>query len=114
MGVAAIHHRRERDPGIDHPSTKFAHNLPPGYCPDVLKRGKEKQQPEGSQLNQRYEGLESKTHEYKRSMHMAAKVQPLPRTEQPGSEDRVQRPKPLTPFYPYTRHNLVQKLAYQN
>jgi hypothetical protein len=84
---------------------------------DVLERGKEKQQPEGSQLNQRYEALESKTREYKRSMHMPAQVQPLtkpPRTEQPRSEDRVQQPKPLTDFYGEDRHELVQKLAYQH
>jgi hypothetical protein len=29
------------------------------------------------------------------------------------SEDRVQRPKPLTDFYGEDRHELVQKLAYQ-
>jgi hypothetical protein len=36
-------------------------------------------------------------------------------TEQPrsSSEDRVQRPKPLTDFYGEGRHELVQKLAYQ-
>ena len=34
-------------------------------------------------------------------------------TEQPRSEDRVQRPKPLTDFYGEDRHELVQKLAYQ-
>jgi hypothetical protein len=33
-------------------------------------------------------------------------------TEQPGSEDRVQRPKPLTDFYGEDRHELVQRLAY--
>lgn len=32
-------------------------------------------------------------------------------TEQPRSEDRVQRPKPLTDFYGEDRHELVQKLA---
>jgi hypothetical protein len=50
-------------------------------------------------------------------MHMAAQVRPLakpPRTEQPRSEHRVQRPKPLTNFYGENRHELVQKLAYQN
>jgi hypothetical protein len=31
-------------------------------------------------------------------------------TEQPGSEDRVQRPKPLTDFYGEDRHELVQNL----
>ena len=48
---------------------------------------------------------------------MAAKVQPLtkpPRTQQPGSEDRVHWPKPLTDFYAEDRHELVQKLAYQH
>jgi len=37
-------------------------------------------------------------------------------TEQPRtrSEDRAQRPKPLTDFYGEDRHELVQKLAYQN
>jgi len=47
---------------------------------------------------------------------MAAQVQPLtkpPMTEQPRSEDRVQRPEPLTDFYGEDRHDLVQKLAYQ-
>ena len=34
-------------------------------------------------------------------------------TEQPSSEDRVQRPKPLTDFYGEDRHELVQKVAYQ-
>jgi Protein of unknown function (DUF2934) len=34
-------------------------------------------------------------------------------TEQPRSENRVQRPKPLTDFYGEDRHELVQKLAYQ-
>jgi len=36
-------------------------------------------------------------------------------TEQPRSrsEDRVQRPKPLTDFYHQDRHELVQTLAYQ-
>jgi len=34
-------------------------------------------------------------------------------TEQPKSEDRVQRLKPLTDFYGEDRHELVQKLAYQ-
>ena len=36
-------------------------------------------------------------------------------TEQPRSrsEDRVQRPKPLTDFCGEDRHELVQKLAYQ-
>ncbi len=33
--------------------------------------------------------------------------------EQPGSEDRVHRPKPLTDFCGEDRHELVQKLAYQ-
>ena len=48
---------------------------------------------------------------------MAAQVQPLmkpPRTEQSGSEDRVQELKPLTDFYGEDRHELVQKLAYQH
>jgi len=35
-------------------------------------------------------------------------------TEQPKSEDRVQRLKPLTDFYGEDRHELVQKLAYQH
>jgi hypothetical protein len=50
-------------------------------------------------------------------MHMAAQVQPLkkpPRTKQSRSEDRSQRPKPLTDFYGEDRHELVQKLAYQH
>jgi Protein of unknown function (DUF2934) len=50
-------------------------------------------------------------------MHMAAQVQPLtkpPRAEQSRSEDRAQRPKPLTDFYGEGRHELVQKLAYQH
>ena len=34
-------------------------------------------------------------------------------TEQPRSEDRVQRPKPLTDFYAEDRHELTQQLAYQ-
>jgi hypothetical protein len=34
-------------------------------------------------------------------------------TEQPRSEDRVQRPKSLTDFYGEDRHELVQKIAYQ-
>ncbi len=34
-------------------------------------------------------------------------------TERPRSEDRVQRPKPLTDFYGEDRHELLQKLAYQ-
>jgi len=34
-------------------------------------------------------------------------------TEQPGSEEGVQRPKPLTDFYKEDRHDLVQKLAYE-
>ena len=34
-------------------------------------------------------------------------------TEPPRSEDRVQRPQPLTDFYGEDRHELVQKLAYQ-
>jgi hypothetical protein len=48
---------------------------------------------------------------------MAAQVPPLtkaPMTEQPRSEDRVQRPQPLTDFYGEDRHELVQKLAYQH
>ena len=48
---------------------------------------------------------------------MAAQVRPLTkplRTEQPGSERRVQRPKPLTDFYGENRHELVKKLAYQH
>jgi hypothetical protein len=50
-------------------------------------------------------------------MHMAAQVQALtkpPRTEQARSEDRGQRPKPLTDFYGEDRYELVQKLAYQH
>jgi hypothetical protein len=35
-------------------------------------------------------------------------------TEQPGSEARAQRPKPLTDFYGEDRHELVQTLAYQH
>jgi hypothetical protein len=35
-------------------------------------------------------------------------------TEQTRSEDRVQRPEPLTDFYGEDRHELVEKLAYQN
>jgi Protein of unknown function (DUF2934) len=35
-------------------------------------------------------------------------------TEQPRSEDGVQRPKPLTDFYGEDRHELVQKLVYQH
>jgi len=35
-------------------------------------------------------------------------------TEQPGSEAREQRPKPLTDFYGEDRHELVQTLAYQH
>jgi len=34
-------------------------------------------------------------------------------TSQPRSEDRVQLPTPLTDFYGEDRHELVQKLAYQ-
>jgi hypothetical protein len=34
--------------------------------------------------------------------------------EQPGSEDRAQRPKPLTDFYGEDRHELVQEIAYQH
>ena len=34
--------------------------------------------------------------------------------EQPRSEDRMQRPKPLTDFYGEDRHELVQELAYQH
>jgi len=34
-------------------------------------------------------------------------------TEQPRSEAPVGRPKPLTDFYGEGRHELVQKLAYQ-
>ena len=34
-------------------------------------------------------------------------------TELPRSEARVQRSKPLTDFYGEGRHELVQKLAYQ-
>jgi hypothetical protein len=34
-------------------------------------------------------------------------------TKQRRSEDRVQRPKPLTDFYGEDRHELVQKVAYQ-
>jgi hypothetical protein len=34
--------------------------------------------------------------------------------EQPRSEHRVQRPKPLTDFYAEDRQELVQKLAYQH
>ena len=48
---------------------------------------------------------------------MAAQVQPLtkpPKTEPPSSEDRAQRPKPLTDFYAEDRHELVRKLAYQH
>ena len=37
-----------------------------------------------------------------------------PMTEQPRSEDRVQRPQPFTDFYGEDRHALVQKLAYQH
>jgi hypothetical protein len=37
-----------------------------------------------------------------------------PMTEQPRSEDRVRRPKPLTDFYGEDRQELVQKLAYQH
>ena len=47
---------------------------------------------------------------------MAAQIHPLtrpPRPEQPRSEDRTRRPKPLTDFYGEDRHELVQKLAYQ-
>jgi|HubBroStandDraft_5_1064220.scaffolds.fasta_scaffold115834_2 hypothetical protein len=47
---------------------------------------------------------------------MAAQVQPPtkpPRTEQSRSVD-VQRPEPLTDFCGEDRHELVQKLAYQN
>jgi Protein of unknown function (DUF2934) len=50
-------------------------------------------------------------------MHMAVLVRPLTkplRTEQPRSERRVQRPKPLTHLYGENRHELVQKLAYQH
>jgi hypothetical protein len=32
----------------------------------------------------------------------------------PRSEDRVQRPKPMTDFYGEDRHELVQELAYQH
>ena len=35
-------------------------------------------------------------------------------TEPPRSEDRVQRPQPLTDFYGEDRHELVRKLAYQH
>jgi hypothetical protein len=35
-------------------------------------------------------------------------------TDQPKSEDRVQRLKPLTDFYGEDRHELLQKLAYQH
>jgi hypothetical protein len=35
-------------------------------------------------------------------------------TEQPRTEDRLQRAKPLTDFYGEDRHELVQKLAYQH
>jgi hypothetical protein len=35
-------------------------------------------------------------------------------TEQPQSEGRAQRSKPLTDFYGEDRHDLVQKLAYQS
>ena len=35
-------------------------------------------------------------------------------TDQPRSEDRVQRPKPRTDFYGEDRHELVRKLAYQH
>jgi hypothetical protein len=35
-------------------------------------------------------------------------------TEQPRSETRAQRPKPLTDFYGEDRHELMQKLAYQH
>ena len=35
-------------------------------------------------------------------------------TEQSRSEDRVQRPKPMTDFYGEDRHERVQKLAYQH
>ena len=48
---------------------------------------------------------------------MAVLVRPLTkplRTEQPRSERRVQRPKPLTDFYGENRHELVKKLAYQH
>lgn len=48
---------------------------------------------------------------------MAAQVQPLtkaPMADQFRSEDRVQRPKPLTDFYGEDRHELVQKLAYEH
>jgi hypothetical protein len=48
---------------------------------------------------------------------MAARVQSLtkpPRTEPSRSENRVQRPQPLTDFYGEGRHELVQKLAYQH
>jgi hypothetical protein len=34
-------------------------------------------------------------------------------TEHAGSQDHVQRPRPLTDFYGEDRHELVQKLAYQ-
>jgi len=50
---------------------------------------------------------------------MATRMQPLAKrlmTEPPRSrsDDRVQRPKPLTDFYGEDRHELVQKLAYQH
>lgn len=35
-------------------------------------------------------------------------------TEQSKNKDRVRRPKPLTDFYGESRHELVQKLAYQH
>jgi Protein of unknown function (DUF2934) len=35
-------------------------------------------------------------------------------TEQPRNGDSVQPSKPLTDFYSEDRHELVQKLAYQN
>jgi hypothetical protein len=34
--------------------------------------------------------------------------------EQPRNEDRVQQPKPPTHFYGEDRHEVLQKLAYQN
>jgi hypothetical protein len=40
-------------------------------------------------------------------------VGPIAEQSKSGSEDRVQRPKPLTDFYGEDRHQQVQKLAYQ-
>ena len=47
------------------------------------------------------------------AISLVAKETWCPMTGRSKNKDRVQRPKPLTDFYGESRHELVQRLAYQ-